>query len=138
MAEKPEKKDKKDKATAASEAPVAAVPVEKKNTPPRPKTPQLAKKNKSRRRVFLLDWQKTGVGRALHGVPIAPCATYCRRIRPFRSCSRRIRPAVRCLRHWREHKPQSAAFYLRGWQRDRAASRGGFHAGFPDAPISAP
>src|ERR1017187_2946690 len=48
MAEKPEKKDKKDKATAASEAPVAAVPVEKKNTPPRPKTPQLAKKNKSR------------------------------------------------------------------------------------------
>src|ERR1039458_10203528 len=44
MAEKPEKKDKKDKATAASEAPVAAVPVEKKNTPPRPKTPQLAKR----------------------------------------------------------------------------------------------
>jgi len=43
-----EKKDKKAKATAASEAPVVAAPVEKKNTPPRPKTPQLAKKNKSR------------------------------------------------------------------------------------------
>jgi len=43
-----EKKEKKDKATAVSEAPVAAAPVEKKNTPPRPKTPQLAKKNKSR------------------------------------------------------------------------------------------
>ena len=48
MAEKPEKKDKKEKATAASEAPVVAAPVEKKNTPPRPRTPQLAKKNKSR------------------------------------------------------------------------------------------
>jgi hypothetical protein len=48
MAEKPEKKDKKDKATAVSEAPVVAAPVEKKNTPPKPKTPQLAKKNKSR------------------------------------------------------------------------------------------
>jgi hypothetical protein len=43
-----EKKDKKEKATAASEAPVVAAPVEKKNTPPRPKTPKLAKKNKSR------------------------------------------------------------------------------------------
>jgi len=43
-----EKKVKKDKATAASEAPVVAAPVEKKNTPPRPRTPQLAKKNKSR------------------------------------------------------------------------------------------
>lgn len=48
MAEKPEKKDKKDKATAASEAPVAAAPVEKKNSPPKLKIPQLAKKNKSR------------------------------------------------------------------------------------------
>ena len=49
MAEKPEKKEKKDKSAAASEVvPVVAAPVEKKNTPPRPKTPQLAKKNKSR------------------------------------------------------------------------------------------
>jgi hypothetical protein len=49
MAEKPDKKDKKEKTTAASEVvPVAAAPVEKKNTPARPRTPQLAKKNKSR------------------------------------------------------------------------------------------
>jgi hypothetical protein len=45
MAEKPEKKDKKDKATAVSEAPVVAAPVEKKNTPSKPKIPQVAKKN---------------------------------------------------------------------------------------------
>jgi hypothetical protein len=43
-----EKKDKKDKAPAASEVPVVATPVEKKSTPPKPKTPKLAKKNKSR------------------------------------------------------------------------------------------
>ena len=48
MAEKTEKKDKKEKAPAASEVPVVAAPVEKKNTPPRPRTPQLAKKNRSR------------------------------------------------------------------------------------------
>ena len=48
MAEKREKQDKKDKATTVSEAPVAAAPVEKKNTPPKPRIPQLAKKNKSR------------------------------------------------------------------------------------------
>ncbi len=48
MAEKPEKKDKKDKAATVSEAPAAAVPVERKNTPPKPKIPQLAKKTKSR------------------------------------------------------------------------------------------
>jgi hypothetical protein len=61
-AEKPEKKDKgekkvkKEKDTAASDAPAAAAPaaapvaapVERKNTPPRPRIPQLAKKNKSR------------------------------------------------------------------------------------------
>jgi len=48
MAEKPEKKAENDKATAASETPVVAPPVEKKNTPPRSRIPQLAKKNKSR------------------------------------------------------------------------------------------
>jgi hypothetical protein len=48
MAEKPEKKDKKDKAATVNEAPVTAAPIERKNTPPQPKTPQLAKKNKSR------------------------------------------------------------------------------------------
>ena len=48
MAEKPEKKAENDKATAVGEAPVTAAPVEKKNTPPRPRIPQLAKKNKSR------------------------------------------------------------------------------------------
>jgi len=48
MAEKREKKDTKDKATAVSEAPVAAAPVEKKNTPPKPKIPKLVEKNKSR------------------------------------------------------------------------------------------
>jgi hypothetical protein len=51
-AAKPEKKDKKDKAAAASEppaaAPAAAPPVEKKNSPPKLKIPQLKKKNKSR------------------------------------------------------------------------------------------
>jgi hypothetical protein len=47
MAEKREKKEKKDTPTTASEPPVAA-PVEKKNTPPKPRIPQLAKKNKSR------------------------------------------------------------------------------------------
>jgi len=48
MAEKSEKKEKKNQATAPSEVPVAAAPVEKKSTPPRPRIPQLAKKNKSR------------------------------------------------------------------------------------------
>lgn len=51
MAEKPEKKDKKEKkekGATVSEAPVTAAPIEKKNTPPQPKIPQLAKKNKSR------------------------------------------------------------------------------------------
>jgi hypothetical protein len=52
MAEKPEKKNKKEKAPAAGEAPVeapvVAAPVEKKHTPPKPRIPQLAKKNKSR------------------------------------------------------------------------------------------
>ncbi|HUO29432.1 MAG TPA: hypothetical protein VMU80_09455 [Bryobacteraceae bacterium] len=50
MAEKPEKKakkDKEDKAAAVSEPPAVTVPVEKKK-PPKPKIPQLAKKNKSR------------------------------------------------------------------------------------------
>ena len=53
MAEKREQKDKNDKPTTVSAAPVAATPVaaapvEKKNTPPKPRIPQLAKKNKSR------------------------------------------------------------------------------------------
>jgi hypothetical protein len=39
--------EEKDKATVVIDAPVAAAPVEKKSTPPRPKTPQLPKKNKS-------------------------------------------------------------------------------------------
>jgi hypothetical protein len=43
-----EKREKKDKTTAVSEVPVAAAPVEKKSTPPKPKTPKLTKKNKSR------------------------------------------------------------------------------------------
>jgi hypothetical protein len=48
MAEKPEKKNKKNQPTPTGEVPAAAAPVEKKNTPPRPRIPQLAKKNKSR------------------------------------------------------------------------------------------
>ena len=48
MAEKREKKEKKDTPTAISESPVAAAPAEKKNTPPKPRIPQLAKRNKSR------------------------------------------------------------------------------------------
>jgi len=51
MAERPEKKvkkDKEDKAATVSEPPAAAAPAEKKNTPPKLKIPQLAKKNKSR------------------------------------------------------------------------------------------
>jgi hypothetical protein len=48
MAEKREKKDKKDQPPAVSDPPVAAAPVEKKNTPPKPRIPQLAKKNNSR------------------------------------------------------------------------------------------
>ncbi|MGA2739978.1 MAG: hypothetical protein ABSG65_21390 [Bryobacteraceae bacterium] len=48
MAEKRDKKDKKDQPAPVSEPPVAAAPVEKKNTPPRPRIPQLASKNKSR------------------------------------------------------------------------------------------
>ena len=53
MAEKREQKDKNDKPTTVSAVPVAATPVaaapvEKKNTPPKPRIPQLAKKNKSR------------------------------------------------------------------------------------------
>ncbi len=48
MAEKREKKEKKDTPAAVNETPVAAAPVEKKSTPPRPRIPQLAKKNKSR------------------------------------------------------------------------------------------
>jgi len=48
MAEKREKKEKKDTPAAVNETPVAAAPVETKNTPPKPRIPQLAKKNKSR------------------------------------------------------------------------------------------
>jgi len=62
MAEKREKKDKKDKATAVSESPVAAAPVEKKNTPAKPKTPKLAKRNKSR----LPRRQKKALQKAAH------------------------------------------------------------------------
>ena len=48
MAEKREKKEKKDTPAPVSETPVVAAPVEKKNTPPKFRIPQLAKKNKSR------------------------------------------------------------------------------------------
>jgi len=48
MAEKREKKEKKDTPTAVSEPPIAAAPVVKKDTPPKLRIPQLAKKNKSR------------------------------------------------------------------------------------------